>query len=101
MSATRVRSWVLPLLAGAIVLRSAGPVAAQQPAPWAGAASGAPCADGRACTTEAACRKGTCVGIPVDALCALPLDSLTCYRARGGGSVRAFKPHRGEAVLDE
>jgi hypothetical protein len=102
MNATRAPVRVVALLVGAILLPSTGPAAAQQPGVCAGAVDGDLCDDGKACTLEDACRKGTCVGNPVDALCALSLDSLTCYRARRGGrSVRAFKPRRGEAVLDE
>ena len=65
------------------------------------APSGDPCDDGKACTVEDACRRGTCVGTPSDTLCGLTATAVACYRATPAAGAAAFERHPAEPVLDE
>ncbi len=61
-----------------------------------------PCDDGRKCTVQDACRRGACVGIPTDGLCALGTASLACYAANPApNAVESFEPRKGETMADE
>ncbi len=64
--------------------------------------SGDSCDDGQACTVGDACRRGTCVGIPTDALCGLQVEALACYGTRSVPKAAApFAKRTGENVRDE
>ena len=69
-----------------------------QPAPV-----GSTCNDGRACTVEDACRRGVCVGTPVDGPCSTGLTPFACSRATRptDPSLPTFDARAGEPVADE